>query len=367
MGQVEGALVNFKSLKHALMHGLVIMNFAGNPYVQLKEEKAKPKLKDNLSLKSDTYIRTNPNDYMVLKINDRYQVTVLPDSIFTVDGVRHKDEFNIRSIYIRRGKIHIKELQDPVEAAIQKLEKQTKSKVKIVGVKQGLKSNTKIHVIDITSLDSTSADVSLAQVASFDDTEVDLFEPLKIESDFFSITTHKNQKLSLLIDVNLKEAKLNVCNFSSDFKLELFHHETDQTLKANEGVRFNGSLDKSGQIAYDLLLEKRKIPKGKWAEKEVCLADQIQKIQDQVVAFHLKTMQDLEKARLAKIAEKKRNDLIYLCHEPYGKLDQCHFILRQNKCIRERCNAEGKWTDQTEIGVVKNLCSPQGEVKGCGY
>lgn len=359
--------MNFKSLKHGLMHGLVIMNFAGNPYIQLKEEKAKPKLKDNLSLKSDTYIRTNPNDYMVLKINDRYEVTVLPDSIFTVDGVRHKDEFNIRSVYVRRGQVYIKELQDPVEAAIQKMEKQTKSKIKIVGVKKGPKPNTKIHVIDITSLDKTGVDASVAQLTSFDDTEADHFEPLKIESDFFSMMTQKDQKLSLLIDINLKDAKLNVCNFSSDFKLELFDHEIDQTLKANEGVKFNGTLDKSGQIAYDLLLEKRKIPKGKWGTKEVCLADQVKKIQDQVVAFHLKTTQDLEKARLAKIAEKKRNDLLYLCHEPYGKLDQCHFILRQNKCIRERCNAEGKWTDQTEIGVVKNLCSVKGEVKGCGY
>jgi hypothetical protein len=359
--------MNFKSLKYGLMHGLVIMNFAGNPYVQLKEEKAKPKLKDNLSLKSDTYIRTNPNDYVVLKINDRYQVTILPDSIFTVDGVRHKDEFNIRSLYIRRGKIHVKELQDPVDAAIQKIEKQTKSKVKIVGIKKGSKPNTKIHVIDITSLDRTSADKSLAQMTSFDDTEIDAFEPLKIESDFFSILTQKDQKLSLLIDVNLKEAKLNVCNFGSTFKLELFDHEIDQTLKANEGIKFSGALDKADQIAYDLLLEKRKIPKGKWGAKEVCLADQIKKIQDQVVEFHLKTMQDLEKARLAQIAEKKRKDLLYLCHEPYGKLDQCHFILRQNKCIRERCNAEGKWTDQTEIGVVKNLCSVKGEVKGCGY
>ncbi|MBC7458738.1 MAG: hypothetical protein H7235_10690, partial [Bdellovibrionaceae bacterium] len=85
--------MNLKSLKYGLMHGLVILNFAGNPYVQLKEEKAKPKLKDNLSLKTDTYIRTNPNDYVVLKINDQFQVTVLPDSILTVDGVRQKDEF----------------------------------------------------------------------------------------------------------------------------------------------------------------------------------------------------------------------------------------------------------------------------------
>ena len=83
--------------------------------------------------------------------------------------------------------------------------------------------------------------------------------------------------------------------------------------------------------------------------------------------FNLKKVQDAEKARLQKIADKKRNDARFLCHEPYGQLDQCHFIMNQNKCLRTRCNAEGKWTDQTEIGSVKNLCSVTGDVKGCGY
>ena len=335
--------MNFKSLKYGLMHGLVIINFAGNPYVQLKEEKVKPKLKDNLSLKSDTYIRTNPTDYVVLNINDRYQVTVLPDSIFTIDGIRDKDKFNIRSVYIRRGQIYIKEIQDSVQVMLKNNKVPFKNQIK------------------------TTDQVKLAQRVSSDETEVDLFEPLKIESDFFSFLTQKDQKLSLFVKLNLKEAILNVCNLSPNFKLELFDHEQDQDLKMNEGIQFNGSLDKSGRIAYDLLLEKRKIPKGKWGVKETCAIDQVKKIQDQVVQLHLKSQQQQEMNRLKKIADKKRNDLLFLCHDPYGQLDQCHFVLRQNKCIRERCNAEGKWTDQTEIGVIKNLCSVQGEVRACGY
>lgn len=355
--------MNFKILKSNLLHGLVVINFAGNPFLQLKEEKAKPDLRENLSLKSDTYIRTNLNDYVVLKINENYQVTVLPDSILTLDGIRQQDEFNVRSIYIRRGQVHILEIQDPVKVAIQKLEKKTKSKVKVVEIKKGLKPHSKIHVIEITSQDKTSADETKAADLS----ELDLFEPIKIESDFFSFKTHKDQKLSLLVELNLNEAQLKVCNFSSDFKLELFDHEIDQNLKANEGIRFNGALEKPGQIAFDKLLEKRKIPKGKWATKEICLSDQIKKIQTQVVEFNLKKVQDAEKARLQKIADKKRNDAFFLCHEPYGQLDQCQFIMKQNKCLRTRCNAEGKWTDQTEIGSAKNLCSVTGDVKSCGY
>ena len=339
--------MNLKSFKSNLLHGLIVMNFAGDPFLQLKEEKTKPKLKENLSLKSDTYIRTNLNDYVVLKINENYQVTVLPDSILTVDGIRNQDEFNIRSLYIRRGQIHIQEIQDPVKASIQLPEKKTKSKVKVVEV--------------------SSADHTTTSKTKADESEINLFEPIKIESDFFSFTTQKDQKLSLLVDSNLKDAQLKVCNFSSDFKLELFDHEIDQNLKANEGIQFNGQLDKPGQIAFDKLLEKRKIPKGKWASKEICLSDQIKKIQIQVVDFNIKKVQDAEKTRLQKIADKKRNDLRFLCHEPYGQLDQCHFIMKQNKCLRTRCNAEGKWTDQTEIGIAKNLCSLTGEVKSCGY
>lgn len=342
--------MKWSRLKHGLMHGIVIMNFAGNPYVQLKEEKTKPKLKEKLSLKSDTYIRTNPNDYVILRINDRYQVTVLPDSIFTLDGIRQKEEFTVRSVYIRRGKVHIIEEQDQKEAIIKDLEKKSKSKSKIKVLSQKI-----------------SAEPSVAQIASQDVTDTKVYEPLKIESDFFSFLTPTEQKLSLFIDINLKEAWLNVCNFGPPFKLGLFDHEEPQILKPNDGVKFQGMLTKSGQLAYDLLLEKRKIPKGKWLAQQACSVNQVKQIQDEVIKFHWQAMHDAEKARLARIAEKKRNDSIYLCHEPYGKLDQCHFILRQNKCIRERCNAEGKWTDQTEIGVIKNLCRPQGEVKGCGY
>ena len=310
--------MNLKSLKYGLMHGLVIMNFAGAPRVQLKNEENKIKIKNSLSLKSDTNIQTDPNEYIVLKINDRYQVTVLPDSIFTADGKVDQNEFTVRSIAILKGQIYIQ-------------------------------------------------DVPNMSLSSSDKTEVDLFEPLKIESDFFSFLTEKNQKLSLLIDLNLKNASLKVCNFSSDFKLKLFDHEIDQNLKPNEGVRFQGVLDKSGHVIYDILLEKRKVPQGKWAAKEICSQDQIKKIEDQVIQFRLKSMKDLEKSRLQKIAEKKRNDVLFLCHKPDSQLDQCHFILRQNKCIRERCNAEGKWADQTEISSIKNRCSIKGEVKDCGY
>ena len=263
--------MNLKSIKSNLLYGLVVMNFAGDPFLQLKEEKAKPKLKENLSLKSDTYIRTNLNDYVVLKINENYQVTVLPDSILAVDGIRGQDEFNVRSLYIRRGQIHIQDIHDPVDASIQQLEKKTKSKIKVV---------------EINSADKTKAEQS----------GIDFFEPLKIESDFFSFFTQKNQKLSLLINSDLKKAQLKVCNFSSDFKLELFDHEVTQNLKANEGIQFNGQLDKSGLIAFDKLLEKRKIPKGKWASKEICLSDQIKKIQTQVVELNFKKIKDAEKS-----------------------------------------------------------------------
>jgi hypothetical protein len=354
--------MNLKSLKFwlkqsftaGLMNGLVVTNFAGTPFVQLKEEKIKPKLKDNLSLKSDTFIRTNANEYVVLKVNDRYKVTVLPDSIFTLDGVRHKDEFNIRSVYIGRGKIYIEEIPDKKEIVVAKPTK-AKSKSKI---------QPRIPIID----DLTSGDKTISLVTSADSTLTDHeYEALKIESDFFVFLTEKDQKLSLLVDVDLKTATLNVCNFSKDFKLELYDHEEAQTIKANEGIKFIGVADKSGRVAYDLLLEKRKIPKGKWAQKEVCDSGQIKALQDNVIKFHEKSLRDLEAGRFKKTAEKRVSDLKYPCHKPYGKLDQCHFILRQNKCIRERCNAEGKWTDQTEIGIIKNLCSPQGEVKACGY
>ena len=313
--------MKLKWLKHGVLNGLVMMNFAGNPFIQLKENQVKPKLKDHLVFISDTYFRTNAHDYVVLNINDLYRVTVLPDSILTVDGVRRPGEFFIRSIYLRRGQIHINSLEEK----------------------------------------------KVAQVTSSDSTEDDDFEAMKIQSDFFSFLTQKNQKISLFLDVNLKLPSLEVCNQSSEFKLELFNHEKVQNLKTNEGIKFIGVLDKNNHITFDLLLENRKIPKGQWQGKKACSADQSHAIEEEVVQFHMKSVQDAEKVRREKLAEKKRKDALYPCHEPYGKLDQCHFVLRDKKCLRERCNAEGRWSNQTEIGIVKNQCSAAGEVKACGY
>lgn len=333
--------MNFKSIRSHMLHALVLINFTGQPYIQLKEEKIVPVLKQNLSFKSDTYVRTNPHDFVHLKINDHFQITVLPDSVLTLDGVHRKDQFVIHTVFLHRGRISLQN--------------------------KDLNPKTLNQSLSILkSIDTTSSDVTKVQTDDMKLSDNDE-DRLKIESDFFSFNLDKHQKNSLLIEVNMKEPSVNLCNFNESYQFKLFDHEVIQDLKLNEGVEFKGVLNSAGQLAFDYLLEKRKIPKGKWSPKKLCSIEQVKLVEDQVAQFYSQEKKDLEKKRLKKVLEKKRRDSIYLCHEPYGQLDQCHFILKQNKCIRSRCNAEGKWTDQTDLSASKNLCSSAGEVKACGY
>lgn len=313
--------------KMAWLNGIVLLNFAGQPVVELKDGNARPPLKENLEIKSDTYIKTAENEYIIIKINNLYKVTILPESVFTVEGVKNKGDYDVRSINVRSGKVHLLELPKP--------KKPEKSFFK-------------------TSSDQTVVDESA-------------YDAIKIDSDFFSILTEEDQKLSLLVDSNPKNALLEVCNFSKDYKLYLFNHETPQTLKTNEGIQFQGVLDSEGKVAYDLLLQKRKVPQGKWLNKKPCEESQVKKIQEQVEKNRLSENQKNEKIRKALIAKKKRDDDHFLCHKPYGQLNQCHFILQQKRCYRTRCNAEGKWAEKEEISTIKNHCTTKGEVKSCDY
>lgn len=307
-------------LQTSLLQGLVVLNFAGHPTVELKDGSIKPTLKENLNIKSDAYFRTHENEYLIMKINNFYQVTVLPNSVFTLEGVKQKEAFDVRSVYIRSGLVHILELpQIKVEKSF---------------YKEGPEP---------------------------------AYEAMKIDSDFFSILTQDDQKLSLFVSIDPKTALLEVCNLSQDFKLDLFDHEVSQKLKRDEAIQFQGVLDKSGKVAYDLLLEKRKVPQGKWLERKPCSVDQIKKIQSEVEKNQLSEAQKIQKNQKARQAQKKKDDARFLCHKPYGQLDQCHFVLKQNKCFRERCNAEGKWAESTEVGRAKNLCTTQGDVRACGY
>ncbi len=313
---------HIKKLPQGLLYGIVVINFSGQPEVELKEGNVRPQLKENFEIKGDMVVSTKANEFAILKINNLYSIAVLPGSSVVFEGVKEKTYYEVRTVRMLRGQSHIEYVGGP-----------SKPKNYFKG--------------------------------SDEKDKLETFEPMRIESDFFSFLTQEDQKLSLYINLNLKTALLSVCNLGEEFKLNLFNHEVSPILKPNEGIKFQGVLDDSGKVAYDLLLEKRKAPQGKWMEKETCRNTMVKDIQTQAEKNQLSEKRKNEKKQAAVRAQKKRDDAKYLCHKPYGQLNQCRYILKQNKCFRERCNAEGKWAGSEEVSRDKYTCTPAGQVQDC--
>ena len=65
---------------------------------------------------------------------------------------------------------------------------------------------------------------------------------------------------------------------------------------------------------------------------------------------------------------KKYNDSKYLCHEPYGQLDDCSWVLNNKKCHRSRCDAQGQWNDlQFVLRSPSGKCTATPFVSKCDY
>jgi hypothetical protein len=152
--------------------------------------------------------------------------------------------------------------------------------------------------------------------------------------------------------------------------------ENEEFLSVNAGeeATFQGVLE-NGELAYDVLLQGRRVVRGTMRPKSQM---------DPGLREHWsKAFDKLEKTRqriLREGVEKKRKGAI--CAKPQGKLNECAWICEGNpkkekskcrleqpgvKCVRFRCDANGRWSDRTEIPAGKSPCGAQPLVQVCDY
>jgi hypothetical protein len=190
-------------------------------------------------------------------------------------------------------------------------------------------------------------------------------------SDFFDWNFDQKSIFDFWIKLDNEKPNIEFCNRQKSLSVVLFDHETKANLNSFEGIVFNGEYDGlSGnkKIAFDFLLNGRKIPKGRWQNKTKCSFDKIiQKQKEIEIADHAaKKKADLIVQKKKDI--KKNNDSKFLCHKPYGQLHDCAWISINSQCFRTRCNASGEWADSQLIvndKVVK--CSKEYLVRPCDY
>jgi hypothetical protein len=194
--------------------------------------------------------------------------------------------------------------------------------------------------------------VYLKKISHLDKNVLGQKAELNLKSVFFDWKFSSEQNLDLLMEINTKDPSISFCQREGEFQLALFDHEKKIDLKTLEGVRFQGQ-NESEKVAFDILLNGRKIPKGLWQQIHKCSFDEIQQKESEFIKMEQLEREIKQKKVLQIKQDKLKADSKYLCHVPYGQLNDCAWVLKAGRCQKTRCNAEGKWTGAELISIAE--------------
>ncbi len=159
-----------------------------------------------------------------------------------------------------------------------------------------------------------------------------------------------------LADILALKGSLEVASLNSEDKVKL---------KTGEKVTFRGLLEE-GEVSYDLLLEGRKIPKGKWSTVENINLNDNQKYS---IESEKKRLEREHKHKSKASEHELRKQAGDLCVKPKAILGECIWRKEKTDCVRTRCAADGKWKDPQIVSPAfcdKNAGSTHNPKK-CDY
>jgi len=156
--------------------------------------------------------------------------------------------------------------------------------------------------------------------------------------------------------------------------------EESVNVKTGQQVGFQGVIE-SGEIVYDVLLKGRKIPRGRLTE-----VVQIDKKELHRVADEARKKKQAEQAEIARkeAAKARASQEGRICSRPSGKFNECVWTCIDNpkgekknclvrrpgvSCVRQRCNANGQWAEDTVLSAEKAsiMCKAEPVVAACDY
>ncbi len=167
--------------------------------------------------------------------------------------------------------------------------------------------------------------------------------------------------------------------FEGSMEFSALNGEESATVKAGQHVTFQGVLE-GGEIAYDILLQGRKIPRGRLTPvtdidmKELAKVSEASQLRQKQRALQLKRAEEAKRTSLKQGA---------ICSRPTGRLNECAWVCLNNpkkekkaclvgsgaSCVRYRCNANGEWAEETPLAAEKGgtMCRAQSVVAPCDY
>jgi hypothetical protein len=135
----------------------------------------------------------------------------------------------------------------------------------------------------------------------------------------------------------------------------------DREMSTPEGTKlvFQAELV-DGDIAYDFLLNDRKIPKLKMEKHKI---DKPLLLDSNLWTASVKKAAEAKKKQVKKAAI---DNTKYICKKPNGILSTCAFVQESLQCIRYTCNLSGEWTQRT-VFSKSDLCPKVKTVKDCEW
>lgn len=115
-----------------------------------------------------------------------------------------------------------------------------------------------------------------------------------------------------------------------------------------------------GDIAYDFLLNDRKIPKLKMEKHKI---DKPLLLDTNLWTSSVKKAAEAKKKQAKKTAI---DNTKYICKSPNGVLSTCAFVIESHGCIRYSCNLSGEWTQRT-VFLKSELCPKVKTIKDCEW
>lgn len=162
--------------------------------------------------------------------------------------------------------------------------------------------------------------------------------------------------------------KMEALVLSGELPFRGFENETHVVLKEGQKASFTGVLENS-EVAYDILLQGRKVAKGKLSEVQTLSEEEKKKFEKLFT----------EKKMVKKAAKEQRLPN-QICAKPFAELNQCRWVCNDNpkkaktcaldqgaKCIRSRCNANGEWAEDYELPNDQSKCGLKPIVAACDY
>lgn len=185
---------------------------------------------------------------------------------------------------------------------------------------------------------------------------------MAVRSDLNEFITPKGR---YLIGYSPAQGKSWVKVLEGTFVFSALNLEESVTVQSGEQASFQGVIE-DGQIAYDVLLKGKKIPKGQLSK--------VSKIEPADMGLYSPEKMDQvvkdAKVKAEKAAKAIRQEQAkFVCQAPPGKFNDCKWVLEKDGCYRTRCNANGQWAENTLVSIQPSgmQCSKVPHVGSCDY